>query len=191
MFERFTTEARETVVRARGQAIELRHPAVGTEHLLLSMADDTGVAGDVLRSAGITAESVKAKIQQRVPPAPGLLTAQDAEALRSVGIDLDAVLARIEESFGPDALLPPAHTGRGWFGRKRGTGGRFGPGAKKVLELSLREALRLKDNHISSGHVLLGLLRAGEGMGAQILAESGADLTVLRARTEQALRNAA
>jgi ATP-dependent Clp protease ATP-binding subunit ClpA len=60
-----------------------------------------------------------------------------------------------------------------------------------VLELSLRETLRLHDTQIRSGHLLLGLLREGEGLGAKILAEGGADFDVLRQRTEEKLRRAA
>ena len=191
MFERFTEEAREIVIRARHDATELHHRQIGTEHLLLSLTQDTGMAGDLLHSAGLDADTTRAHIERLVPPAQGLLSQQDAEALRSVGIDLDAVLARIEESFGPDALLPPRDHGRGWFGRKRTGTGRFGPRAKKVLELSLREALRLKDNHIGSGHLLLGLLREGEGLAAKILKDAGVDFAVLRAQTAQALRRAA
>jgi len=137
----------------------------------------------------LDAESVRARIRALVDPGTPLLDRQDAEALRSIGIDLDAVLARIEATFGPDALSArPAR--KGWFGR-RAPSGRFSVRAKKVLELSLREALRLKDNHIGSGHVLLGLLREGEGLAAQILVEAGYDLGDLRSRAERLLRSAA
>jgi ATP-dependent Clp protease ATP-binding subunit ClpA len=191
MFERFSNEARQVVVRARQEADELRHPMIGTEHLLLAMLAEPGTAKDVLRDAGLELAAVRADLLRHVKAAPPLMDAQDAEALRSVGIDVDAVLARILESFGPDALVPPATTKRGWFGRRGRVGGRFAPRSKKVLELSLRETLRLDNSEINSGHILLGLLREGNGLGATILAEAGVDFAQLRTRTEERLRRAA
>jgi ATP-dependent Clp protease ATP-binding subunit ClpA len=67
----------------------------------------------------------------------------------------------------------------------------FVPRSKKVLELSLRESLRLRHKHIGSEHLLLGLLNEGEGLAAQILVESGLSLADLRDRTLRALRKAA
>jgi ATP-dependent Clp protease ATP-binding subunit ClpA len=187
MFERFTKDARQIVVRARQEADELRHPLVGTEHLLLAMLAGSGTATDVLRDAGVELPAARAELARLVESTPPLMDEEDAEALRSVGIDVDAVLARILESFGPDALVPPAQARRGWFGRHRRAGGRFAPRSKKVLELSLREAIRLKQNEIGSGHILLGLLREGNGLGAKILAEAGVDFAQLRDRTEERL----
>jgi ATP-dependent Clp protease ATP-binding subunit ClpA len=191
MFERFSNDARQVVVGARQEADELRHPLIGTEHLLLAMLAGSGTAADVLRDAGVELTAARAALVQRTESAPPLLDQEDAEALRSVGIDVDAVLARILESFGPDALLPPAQVERGWLGRRRRSGGRFGPRSKKVLELSLREAIRLRQHQIDSGHLLLGLLREGNGRGAAILSEAGVDLDQLRERTQERLLRAA
>jgi ATP-dependent Clp protease ATP-binding subunit ClpA len=195
MFERFTDRARAVVVRARAEAQELRHPVVGTEHLLLAMLSEQGsLAYAVLHDAGVDAESVRAEVRRLVGTPPAVLGEEDAAALRTIGIDLDAVLARIEETFGPDALdttsAPPP---RGFLGRRkrRGASGRFAPRAKKVLELSLREALRLKHKHIGTEHILLGLIREGEGLAAKILTEAGVDLADLRRATEARLRRAA
>ncbi|WP_438874538.1 Clp protease N-terminal domain-containing protein [Symbioplanes lichenis] len=62
---------------------------------------------------------------------------------------------------------------------------------KKVLELSLREALRLKHNYIAPEHMMLGLLREGKGLASQILAERGVDFDALRADMTRSLRSAA
>jgi len=195
MFERFTDRARAVVVRAKAEARELRHPVVGTEHLLLAMLSDEGsLAYAVLHDAGVDAESVRAEVRRVVGTSPTLLGEEDAAALRTIGIDLDTVLARIEETFGPDALdTLPAPPRRGLLGRRKrgGAGGRFAPRAKKVLELSLREALRLKHNYIGTEHILLGLIREGEGLAAKILTEAGVDLADLRRATEARLRHAA
>lgn len=196
MFERFTDRARAVVVRARNEAQELRHPVIGTEHLLLALlAEEGGLGYAVLHEAGLDGARVRAEVQRLVGTPPRVLGEEDAAALRTIGIDLDAVLARIEESFGPDALEPPRPPEQGrWMlgrGRRPRGDGRFGPRARKVLELSLREALRLKHRYIGTEHILLGLIREGDGLAAKIITESGVDLADLRRATEAKLRHAA
>jgi ATP-dependent Clp protease ATP-binding subunit ClpA len=194
MLERFTRQAREAVMRAREERRQLRHPHIGTEHLLLGLlSEDAGIAYGVLHEAGVEAAAVRAELRRLVGTPPTVLGDKDAAALRTIGIDLDAVLARIEESFGPDALdpPPPAQPERGLLGRRRRPPGRLTPPARKVLELSLREALRLKHNYIGTEHILLGLIREGEGLAAKILTEAGVDLADLRRATEARLRHAA
>ena len=101
---------------------------------------------------------------------------EDADALRSVGIDLDAVRRSVEEAFGPGAL------DRGTSGgRKRGHIP-FTRGAKKALELALREALQLGHNYIGTEHLLLGLVRDERCSAARLLAAR--DLSRERVRTE-------
>jgi len=100
------------------------------------------------------------------------------------------VLRRLERSFGPDALRPPPPAPRRGLLRRR-CWTRFTPRARKVLELSLREAIRLGQRTLGVEHLLLGLLREGEGLGAQVLADAGVDLAALRRATEERLRGAA
>jgi ATP-dependent Clp protease ATP-binding subunit ClpA len=203
MFERFTDAAHGVVVGARRQAQALHHPAVGTEHLLLALLDPaSGAPSTVLRAAGIDADMVRASLARHVgtprPPASAL-TDEDAEALRGIGIDLKAVLARLEQTLGADALSAPAPAPRRALFRARsgdrtiGGGGRIriSPRTKKVLELSLREAIDGRQGRICAEHLLLGLLREGNGMAALILAEHGVDLQALRAATLRALDEAA
>ncbi len=196
MFERFTDRARAVVTQANKQAREMGHPLVGTEHFLLALLEEEGgIAYAVLSEAGLDSERVRADVVRLVGTPPRVLGAEDAAALRTIGIDLDAVLARIEESFGSEALDPPPPPEQGrWVlgrGRRRRGSGRFGPRARKVLELSLREALRLKHKYIGTEHILLGLVREGDGLAAQIITESGVDLADLRRATEARLRHAA
>jgi ATP-dependent Clp protease ATP-binding subunit ClpA len=197
MFERFTAAARSVVVLAKQEAQDLNHPCVGTEHLLLAMLDESsGGAAVLLRDAGVTRERVLADINRFVPPAPQALDDRDAEALQAIGIDLDAVRAKVEEIFGPGALRPPGAARpaprRGFLRRKEvSRGGPFAARTKKVLELSLREAIVLHHNFIGSEHILLGLLREGEGLAAKILADAGVDFALLRAQTVAALKRAA
>jgi len=139
----------------------------------------------------VTADQVRADITRIVGPNRRIVGDHYAGALEAIGIDIEAVRAKLEEAFGPGALdheVPP--TRHGLFGRKL-SHGPFTPRSKKVLELSLREALRLKHRVIASEHILLGLLREGEGLAAQILAEGGVDFADIRRQVEQSLRTAA
>ncbi|MDQ3897713.1 MAG: Clp protease, partial [Actinomycetota bacterium] len=177
MFERFTSGARTVVELAQGEARTLRHGYIGTEHLLLGLlGEEHGIAARTLRDAGVTSAGVRADVQRLV--ADGLLTGADADALRAIGIDMETVRARIEESFGPGAL-ERARFGGCRRGLSRGPIP-FSPRSKKVLELSLREALRLRHNYIGTEHVLLGLVRENDGVAAKILLDFDADAAKIR-----------
>jgi ATP-dependent Clp protease ATP-binding subunit ClpA len=161
MFERFTTAARETVVGAQLEARQLHQDVVGTEHLLLAMlARPDTVTGAVLARHGLTHDSVAASVAAHVRRED-----LDAEALNALGIDLDAVRTSVEATFGPGALDRN--------GPRRDAHLPFSRRAKKVLELSLREALALKSRSIGDVHIALGLLREGEGLAMQVLTERG------------------
>ncbi len=97
-----------------------------------------------------------------------------ARALESLGIDLDAVRHEVEVLIGHGGHAPSGHIP-------------FTPRAKKVLELSLREALQLGHDYIGTEHILLGLIREGEGVAAQVLTKLGADLGVVRQRVIELL----
>ena len=97
-----------------------------------------------------------------------------AKALDSLSISLDAVRAQVEEIIGQGGSSPSGHIP-------------FTPRAKKVLELSLREALQLGHNYIGTEHILLGLLREGEGVATQVLQKLGADLSRVRQQVIQLL----
>ena len=97
-----------------------------------------------------------------------------AKALESLGISLEAVRNQVEEIIGQGGSSPSGHIP-------------FTPRAKKVLELSLREALQLGHNYIGTEHILLGLIREGEGVAAQVLVKLGADLSRVRQQVIQLL----
>ena len=197
MFERSSDQARQVVMQAREEARQLKHRYIGTEHLLLALVGPgSGLPYAVLTGTGMSYDRVRAAIEEKV--GEGALGDADAEALRAIGIDLPAVLAKLEEAFGPGALDPPCpEPRRGLLRRRRpsapsaGTRIPFVPRAKKVLELALRESLALGHNYIGSEHLLLGLIREGEGLAARILTEAGVSLDDLRARTIAALNRAA
>jgi ATP-dependent Clp protease ATP-binding subunit ClpA len=194
MFERFTMNARQVVVLSGQAAEELHHPFIGTEHLLLALLDsDCGATHVILREAGVTRDQVIADINRLVRPDVVALGDGDAAALEAIGIDLDAVRAKVEELFGPGALQPPeSPRRRGLLRRKVFANHRtFSGRAKKVLELSLREAIALHHNFIAPEHILLGILRENGGMAAKILAGTGLDFQVLRRQAITALAKAA
>ena len=198
MIDPFTVPARAVLTGAQGHARQLRSPYVGTEHLLLALLEpQAGTVSTVLRDAGVEASEVRRKVRRLVGAGPEVLTEEDAAALRTIGIDLDAVLARIEQALGPDALQPPPRRPlrrRGLLRRWRSGPDRslrFGPRAKKVLELSAREAIALRSRHIGAEHLLLGLLSEGDGLAAQVLAGASVDLPRLRRATLAALSTAA
>ena len=97
-----------------------------------------------------------------------------AKALEALGISLEAVRSQVEEIIGQGQQAPSGHIP-------------FTPRAKKVLELSLREALQLGHNYIGTEHILLGLIREGEGVAAQVLVKLGADLNRVRQQVIQLL----
>src|SRR6187401_569646 len=97
-----------------------------------------------------------------------------AKALESLGISLEAVRSQVQDIIGQGGSSPSGHIP-------------FTPRAKKVLELSLREALQLGHNYIGTEHILLGLIREGEGVAAQVLVKLGADLSRVRQQVIQLL----
>jgi ATP-dependent Clp protease ATP-binding subunit ClpA len=169
MFERFTIEARQTVVGAQHEARRLHSGRIGTEHLLLALLIQPTPSAAVLIGHGLTRDAVTEAVRSHV--GTGDL---DAEALTALGIDLDAVRNSVEASFGPGALDRPS-------GSREPTGHiPFTPRAKKVIELSLREAIAMKSKSIADGHIALGLLREGEGLAMKVLADRGVDTVELR-----------
>src|SRR2546423_2962143 len=156
MLGRCTKNARAVVVQAREEAIRLGHRYIGTEHLLLALLKpEGGTAYTVLSGAGLDRDRVRTEVRRMVGGGEAVLGVaplgdEDAQALQAIGIDLPAVRAKIEEVFGPGALDPPAPVRRRGLLRRKDPAcppdGRipFTMRAKKVLELSLREAVALK-----------------------------------------------
>jgi ATP-dependent Clp protease ATP-binding subunit ClpA len=174
MFERFTREARATVVGAQEEARRLASPRLGTEHLLLGLLDQDTPTGALLGRHGLTRDELSAALARS---SGGI----DADALSALGIDLDAVRSTVEAAFGPGALDGP---GSGDAGRGHVP---LTPRARKVLELSLREALAMKSRSISDGHIALGIIRDGGGVAMRLLADRGVDPAELREEIRLAL----
>jgi len=206
MFERFTRQARTTVVRAQEEARRLGHDWIGTEHLLIAVLrqpDEPGAA--TLARLGVDAEAARAAVKRLTDRSGDGIGEEDAEALRALGIDLEEVRRRAEDAFGPGALdrtpePPQERRGlrsvlpfrRGGRDRRRNQGHiPFAPRAKKALELSLREALALKDRHIGCEHVVLGLLRSDDRLTGDLFARLGLEPEAVRSQVIADLRRAA
>lgn len=130
MFERFTDGARRVVVIAQGEARDLGHPYIGTEHLLLGLLGEPGgLAAQALGDLGVSADDIRATIKQFLGP-PGV---------------------------SPSGFIP------------------FTPRVKDILHMSLREALQLGYNYIGTEHLLLAIIREGNGSAIEALRKAGVE----------------
>lgn len=168
MFEKFAKDAREAVVGAQEEARRLGVDRIGTEHVLLGTVrtPDT-VAARALERLGVGRADLLAAV--RALPRDAI----DADALAGVGIDLDAVRAQVESAFGQGALdAEPPSSPRGHLP--------FDTAAKKLLEVSLREALRYKHRRIDTGHLLLAVARLDDTTAHRVLSSLGVRTEAVR-----------
>ncbi|MFJ1856114.1 Clp protease N-terminal domain-containing protein [Streptomyces anulatus] len=177
MFERFTRGARATVKGAVAQAERAGADSVTEEHLLLALLEQEGgrasfaVTALGLHDRRASLDAAFAEARRR-----GGLTRADTDALADIGIDIGAIVSRVEGAHGEGALAAGRGGRRWWSGHRP-----FTPGAKAVLENSLRVALGRGDRFIGEEHLLLALT-AKPGVVADVLAEHGATYaTVQRA----------
>jgi Clp amino terminal domain, pathogenicity island component len=201
VFERFTRDGRTVVVSTQELCRSLGADEVRPAHLLLALTEDDSSAREVLAAHGLTPDAVAEALGAPGPAPSAPLGDDDAAALRSLGIDLDAIRAAVDKQFGEGALegagSTPGATGRedetdvdedeADLARGRfGVGGhvRFGRGAKKVLELSLREAIRQHSREIRSEHIALAVLRTDDEAVRMLLGTLGVDVQALRADLE-------
>lgn len=168
MFAQFGDSVKTAIALAQEEARELHADEIRPEHLLVGVLQSAGrELSSMLEGYGVTANAVRARLTARSSADDSF--EDDAEALRSIGVDLRAIRDGVNQTFGADAwdnALPR----RGRRGRRRGNLPFVKP-SKKVLELSLREALAHKDNYISCEHVLLGILRGGDEFTVGLLTE--------------------
>src|SRR5262245_28044198 len=189
MFERFTVTAREAVREAEREARRLHAPAIGPEHLLIAIAQKRALLcepppplpapGEIATTSGpategrpiprVSADELRAALVENDP---------EADALAAIGISLPEVKRAIENAFGPDAFA--------------GDDGRipFRAETKRVLELSLREALSLGVRHIDPQVILLGLLREPNSA-TELLGRTGVDSQALYEWKRESLRSLA
>jgi ATP-dependent Clp protease ATP-binding subunit ClpA len=169
MFERFTRNARAVVVDAQAAAVRAGAPEVRPAHLFESLAATDGVlAMHVLARLGAPGDEVRRVVSGLNTRYSDGLDEEDAEALKLLGIDLDDVIRRIDRDLS-DGRRSTAKDHK-----------HFSRDSKKVLELSLREALQLGDNFIGTEHVLLAILRQGDTVALKTL--EAFDVTVADVR---------
>ncbi|GGJ01312.1 ATP-dependent Clp protease ATP-binding subunit ClpC [Alicyclobacillus cellulosilyticus] len=141
MYTRFTERAQKVLALAQEEATRMRHPGVGTEHLLLGLVrEGEGIAAKALMSLGVTPEKVQSEVEKIVGPGQGHTAAMT-----------------------------------------------YTPRAKKVIELSMDEARKLNHSYVGTEHILLGLIREGEGVAARVLANLGVSLNKARQQVLQLL----
>jgi len=176
MFERFSQEARDAVVRADHEAADMGAGYIGCEHLLLGLLAMPGPAAGALTAAGLDLAGLRARLPGA---AAGAADPLDAEALAWLGIDLDAVRRATDAVFGPGALdrASPARPGRLRLAGRRPASADF----KKALELALRTTAGLRLPSISTGAMLTGIIDQKDNAALEILAAAGADIAALRA----------
>jgi ATP-dependent Clp protease ATP-binding subunit ClpA len=176
MWERFTKPARRVVESAAARARESRSVRVRPEHLLVALLEeDDCLAVRVLTELGAPPALVLEQLEARRDRYVEGLGDEDAAALATIGIDLEEVLRRVDPE-------PVEERGR--------VRTRFSREAKKVLELSLREALALRHNYIGTEHLLLGLVREGDPLVVDVLAGLGVTSKELRTAVADAVRRA-
>ena len=138
MFERFTERAKRTIVLAREEAIRVRNPYLGTEHILLGLIrKEDGTAVEILKKLGLDLQEIRFEVERRI-------SRQYNRRIES----------QIEIPF----------TSR----------------AKKVLELAIEEANMMGHDRIGTGHLLIGLIKEGEGISALVFEDMRIDLTEVR-----------
>lgn len=167
-FQRFTRNARVAVMLAAEEARELCDRETGAQHLLLGVLQAAGAElSSVVAGFGLTAEVVRARLAETSTGDRSF--DEDADALSTIGIDLRAVRDSVSRTFGDDAFDRALSRS----GRRRRSRGHMSlsHGAKKVLELALREALAHKDTEIRCEHLLLGILRSGEKQAIGLITE--------------------
>jgi ATP-dependent Clp protease ATP-binding subunit ClpA len=180
VLERFASAARQAVVDARYEAGRAGQDKIRSEHLLLGLLIEPGDAADAMSAAGLALEDLRARVPRGSHQGPASL---DADALAALGIDLDAVRRATDATFGPGALDNVAIPGR-----KRLA---MADDAKQTLAGALKEAVRLGQGQITSGHMLLAILDQRRNGALTVLAEAGADIEALRADVRRRVTAAA
>lgn len=176
MFEQFEPAARQAVIDARREAGDARQEKIRSEHILLGLLAEPGLAAEALSAAGLDLNDLRSRTPRgKHDASPGL----DAEALATLGIDLDSVRRATDAAFGPGALDFSHAVARKRLGMSED--------AREVLVRAVREAQRSGKRQISSGHMLIGILDQKRSGALTLLAEAGADVTALRADVTQRL----
>lgn len=175
MFERFSAQAREALVLAQAEASRLRHPWLGTEHLLLALLRQPGTpASRLLAGLDVTTEAVERQLIEELgePCGDPILGEEDDRALGAIGIDLREVRRRVEETFGPGAL-------------ERARPGRCGWPMMPRLKESLQRACGVAgQGFVETDDLLLGMLQVRGALAVELLTRLRVTPYILRERIQ-------
>ena len=191
VYDRFTELTKRAMVGARDAATALGHDFIGSEHLLLGLAQTAGVASEALRAHGVELGQLRDEtVRQLAADGVQATRGQAAkDALSSLGIDLAEIRRRTDENFGPDTLKYPRPA--------------FSLQAKRAVQASLQQAIELtgvrhhnegpaqigdyspahrgrRSQRIDTEHLLLGVLAEEDGAPVRVLATLGVDAESLR-----------
>ncbi|WP_034271812.1 Clp protease N-terminal domain-containing protein [Actinospica robiniae] len=168
VYDRFTELAKRSLVAARDVADSLGTDFVGTEHLLLGLAQTAGTASEALRAHGVELGRTRAAVEAalRAAGAPSTAGGGAAEALSTIGIDVAEIQQRADSTFGPGVFRYPRPA--------------FSLRLKEVIARSLQQARELGGEHIDTEHLLLALLSVDEDAAVRVLSQLGADIRALR-----------
>jgi ATP-dependent Clp protease ATP-binding subunit ClpC len=168
VYDRFTALAKRAMVAARDAAASIGHDFIGTEHLLIGLAQTAGTAGEALRAQGVELDRLRAEVERQMATRGIAAThgAAATDALATLGLDVAEIRRRAEASFG---------TGSFQFPRPA-----FSLTAKQAVKTSLEYARELRQERIDSEHLLLGVLADASDTTLQVLAALSVDVAALR-----------
>ncbi len=144
VYDRFTELAKRAIVAARDAAASLGHDLIGTEHLLIGLAQTAGTAGEVLRARGVELGRLRAEVERQLA-ARGVAATHGVaatEALAVLGIDVGEIRRRADATFGGGSFQFPRPA--------------FSLSAKRAVKASLEQAREVGQERIDTEHLLLG-----------------------------------
>lgn len=168
VYDRFTALAKRALVAARDAAASLGHDFIGSEHLLMGLAQTAGGASEVLRVRGVELDPLRAEVERQLA-ARGVAATHGVaatNALATLGIDVAEIRRRADASFGSGSFQFPQPA--------------FSVPAKAAVKASLESAREAGQEQIDTEHLLLGVLADENGGGAQALTALGVDVAACR-----------
>ncbi|MFP5416478.1 MAG: Clp protease N-terminal domain-containing protein [Actinomycetes bacterium] len=168
IYNRFTALSKRALVGARDVAASIGHDFIGTEHLLIGLAQTAGRASEVLRARGVELDRLRSEVERDLG-ARGVLATRGADArtaLATVGIDVGEIQRLADVAFGSGSFQFPRPA--------------FSLTAKRAIKAALEAARDLGAEQIDTEHLLLGVLAAADNPALEPLQAFGIDLAELR-----------
>lgn len=168
LLSRFSGSAKQAVVLAESEAVDLGYAFIGTEHLLLGVLAEGGSVASLMAGFGLTRDTTREAILARSPKGSSW-DERDTRVLGDLGIDLVGVRTKVEEEFGKGSLkIPPGRPA-------------FTPRSKNTLEAALQLADSSGAEKVLLEHVVLALLSDSDGLAGQIIEGIASDVGELKA----------